>query len=246
MVEEIKHGMTIRWHSLSLVYDLLFPISCIGCQTSSTYLCSLCLEAMPRSTHVIFGTHTIPSLTTEQFRGIIPAVSYRASPLFKEAIYLFKYKRVTSLARQLGELMHKRVQIFLAHNPLPWTVIPIPLHRRKEYARGFNQNNLLMHYCFGMYAEGTSHAGSSITLLCGKDNPLKRIRDTKSQTDLTGVERVANVKGVFCVTDDRPVAGRNILLVDDVITTGATMKEAAHQLINAGARYVWGCALAQD
>jgi ComF family protein len=132
--------------------------------------------------------------------------------------------------------MQKRINIFLKNNPDEWIVIPIPLHRRKELERGFNQNDILTTTCFD----------SHLTILIGKSNPLKRTKYTQSQTQFKGAERVANIKQSFKVIDESKVKNKNIILVDDVLTTGATLREAALTLCQVGARRVWGFVLAKD
>jgi ComF family protein len=137
--------------------------------------------------------------------------------------------------------MRKRLKNFFIHNPGEWLVIPLPLHKRKKCSRGFNQNDLVSAECFK-----ESTGAVSITLYLGKNNPLERIKDTKSQTTLNGMQRIENVKKSFCVKNADSVKNKRILLIDDIITTGATLKEAANTLSNAGADAVWGCVLAKD
>ena len=141
----------------------------------------------------------------------------------------------------LGEAMRDCIAPFLARNPFAWTVIPLPLHRRKELARGFNQNDVLTKACFANYS-----GPKTISVLTGMQNPLRRVKDTKSQITLRSHKRLQNLKGAFTVVNASIIRNKNILLIDDVLTTGATMREAALTLKHAGARHIWGYVLARD
>lgn len=219
-----------------LILDFLFPISCISCKTGGVYLCKACVKQIPRETAIIYSKES-PRPYAGGFCGIIPAVSYKNTPLIQQAIHLLKYRRIRALAEPLGEILRDRLEPFIRANQKPWLAVPVPLHPRKLRARGFNQNDSL--------AEAT-FKDDAITLATKKHNPLRRIRDTKSQTNLNGRERLMNVKQCFAVANRDMVKDRSIILIDDVITTGATMLSAADALLEAGAREVWGAVVARS
>jgi ComF family protein len=110
-------------------------------------------------------------------------------------------------------------------------VVPVPLHPKRQRQRGFNQSALLSRYLC-----------RSLNLVLS-ENALRRIRHTTPQIELGPEERASNVRGAFAAVP-RQVAGRHILLVDDVFTTGATLSAAAEALLAAGARVVSGYCLA--
>ncbi|HBH46293.1 MAG: hypothetical protein A2445_04630 [Candidatus Jacksonbacteria bacterium RIFOXYC2_FULL_44_29] len=217
--------------------DLLFPIACLGCNANGTFLCKNCQEQLPQNSKIIYATSSQPDLTSEDLAGVLAASRYQDSPLLQKAIYLFKYKHITKIGELLAPLLAKRLAPFLEKNPVRWLVIPIPLHQRKLMERGFNQNDLL--------AAGLQ-TFPELRVLLGRKNPLKRLRYTQSQTKLKSQERLQNVKGIFSVIDPSVVQGQNILIVDDLLTTGATLRSAAQVLKQAGARQIWGLVLAQD
>ena len=111
-------------------------------------------------------------------------------------------------------------------------VIPIPLHHLKKAERGFNQSYYI--------AKGIS----SQTSIAVKSNIIKRMRFTQSQTTMTLKEREENVEGAFKVRKTENVKGKSVLLVDDVMTTGATINECGKVLLEAGANKVYAVSVA--
>jgi ComF family protein len=112
-------------------------------------------------------------------------------------------------------------------------VLPVPLHRRRERQRGFNQAALLAERVAAV-------AGARL----GGRNCV-RVRDTAPQTGLRGAERRKNVRGAFAVPRPEKVRGLRLLLVDDVLTTGATADSCARALLAAGAKGIWVLTLAR-
>jgi len=136
-------------------------------------------------------------------------------------VQVFKYGRVRSLARPLGE----RLASAMPRDERFDAVVPMPLHWRKYLKRGFNQSELLAR-------EVCRRRG--LVLLDG----LRRRRHTPAQAGLTSHQRRANVAGAFFVPRSGEVQGKRLLLVDDVLTTGATANAAAAALKRAGAARV--------
>lgn len=140
----------------------------------------------------------------------------------RHALHRYKYGRDVSLAPLLGGLLHDMA-------PTPGDVdlvVPVPLHLARLRWRGFNQAQLLA-------APLARAAGLRID-----PHVLARVRPTTPQVGLPERERRSNVRGAFAVRDAGRVAGRRLLLVDDVYTTGATVNECARVLRRAGARSV--------
>jgi len=164
--------------------------------------------------------------------GVLIA-AYFKGPI-REAVHTFKYNGVKDLAEFLSGLLQKRLKAGPPHkNSL---IIPMPLHITKKAERGFNQAEILAK----ILAEKTG--------LDYSQKILKRKKQTKPQVGLEGRERIKNIKGAFAIrpfADLKLIKKRTILLLDDVITTGATMEEAAKVLRKAGARQVWGLVIAQ-
>jgi len=155
----------------------------------------------------------------------------RFDEYYKELIHRFKYGKKIPLGKRLGQRLGETINddsIFLKSDFL----IPVPLHKSRYRERGFNQSDIV--------AEGIS----KITGLSVLKNVLKRKKNTKDQTNLSREQREENVRGAFVVTEPERINGKKIILVDDVITTGATLSECAWMLKQAGAEKILGMTIA--
>ena len=158
----------------------------------------------------------------------------------REAIHALKYDRLHAAGRPLGRLLAGAIAQLAADAPREMLVIPVPLHRSKNTQRGFNQARVLAREALDSL--GRTHPEWRLTLA---PRTLMRLRPTESQAGLTPRQRRINVRGAFSVSDQAAVAGRNILLVDDILTTGATARAAGQALVQAGAESVWVATLAR-
>jgi ComF family protein len=147
----------------------------------------------------------------------------------REAIHRYKYGPLRALGRPLAGWMCGRIGLSGRID----AVMPVPLHRSRLRQRGFNQALLL--------ARGVSERFG----LALRYDELLRVRPTRPQVELAGRERSANVQGAFALRDPGVVTGLHILLVDDVLTTGATMNECSRVLKDAGAAAVTALTLAR-
>jgi len=139
----------------------------------------------------------------------------------RQLIHLFKYSRVRTLAGPLGKLL----AIALPREQAFDVIIPMPLYWRKRWQRGFNQSELL-----------AREIGRRTHLPV--KNALRRVRNTTAQAGLTSAKRRLNVSGAFRAKKSSAIDGRRVLLIDDVMTTGATAASCARALQRAGARQV--------
>lgn len=142
----------------------------------------------------------------------------------KEALYRFKYWGQKDLARPLGYLLRR---VLLSEIPFkPHFAIPVPLHAHKLKQRGYNQALLL------------SLEMGRLVGINTKDGLLIKQRDTPAQAKLSRIERRENIRGCFVWTGAKEVQNKDIVIVDDVFTTGATAAECSRVLRGAGAKRV--------
>ncbi|MEK7405065.1 MAG: ComF family protein [Acidobacteriota bacterium] len=220
---------------------LLFPDECRICKrplsgVSRIPVCDACLsEPQPLAADYFcvccrtpfLNRHPLDeegrcALCRRGLRGFDAAYCYGVyEGKLRELIHLFKYGRVRPLAGPLGELL----ALAIPRDQRFDLIVPVPLHWRRRWQRGFNQSALLAAAIARRYGTRVTHA-------------VRRRRATASQAGLSNTGRRANVAAAFRVRRRQPVAGRRVLLVDDVMTTGATASACAAALKSAGARYV--------
>jgi ComF family protein len=213
--------------------NLVFPPRCVSCRARGAWLCERCEPQL-----VLYRAPLCPRcglpLTDEPCPGCtrarLPVARLRAAGPFagplRTAIHRLKFSGERYLAEPLGGLL---VQAW--HNaPLAGDcLVPVPLHPKQERARGYNQALLL--------AQATERR-LGLPVLAGR---LRKIRETSPQVGLTREARLANLHGAFAWHGDACPAAP--ILVDDVMTTGATLQAAAQALRQAGARRVCGLVL---
>jgi len=222
--------------------DLVFPARCPVCDSTlgdgrRDPLCGGCWDTFERVAPPVCDTCGLPFpvfVGSPVARGGRCGECASTPPVFdwaragglyagalREAVQRFKFGGKPALARPLAALV---LEQWASRLPSADAVLPVPLARARERERGFNQAGLL--------AERVARG-----LGCRVQTRwLARARDTRPQTDLDVAERRANVRGAFVASS--AVAGRSLVLVDDVLTTGATAAECARVLRAAGARTV--------
>ncbi|HUR36166.1 MAG TPA: ComF family protein, partial [Terriglobales bacterium] len=150
--------------------------------------------------------------------------------MVRDLIHLLKYHGIVVRARPLGQLLAPSLRAAIAAAGPDAVLVPIPLFRAKSRQRSFNQAEEIAR-------EAVSASRTNMAL---DTTLLARVRETKSQTGLTRHQRRENVRGAFAVKKEKgSVKGRNIILLDDVFTTGTTAEECARVLRRAGAAKVW-------
>ena len=154
------------------------------------------------------------------------------TPIIKNLIHDLKYRRIRANAPTLANLLSAYVCYYRIAIPSGALLIPIPLHKKRERTRGFNQSRLI--------AEALAQKlGPEL-----RGDVLHKIKKTQPQMELAREERLKNMDGVFAVSDTSIVRNRTILLLDDVKTTGATLESAARVLRAAGSKKIWAITVA--
>jgi len=222
-----------------IVLDFLFPRWCVGCGREGDFICYSCRQSLLRIVPPV-----CPRCGRPQPSGILcpHCVSWQAeiagirSPfqfdgVIKRAVYQLKYGNIRALAQSLAKLL----QDYLLTYPVPVEVlVPVPLHQKRLRERGYNQSVLL-----------AKELGKLVKLPV-VDNCLVRLRHTPPQVrTATVMERQSNVADAFTCRDSR-LRNKQVLLIDDVSTSGATLDACATGLKVAGATAVWGLALARE
>lgn len=208
-------------------FSLVYPRSCEACGNSlfrhEQWLCNYCLLNLPKS-----HFHTEPGNVLEQvFYGRAPverAASYylfEKSGRVQQLLHSIKYRGNKELARQLGMLYAESLKETKAFSEADY-LIPVPLHPKKQKQRGFNQS--------AEFARGLGDV-LRVPLL---ENELIRTGFTSTQTRKQKFDRWENVKDVFSVRNPELLKGKKVVLVDDVITTGATIDACCQALGKAG------------
>jgi ComF family protein len=238
---------------LDPLLDLLFPAICPVCETRSDDrhhrpFCAACWADLPLLTEPgcrvcgrQFAGLPGPLACDACRRQPPPFDRARAVAVYRDgmraAIHALKYRGRTAVAAPLAALLVDRGGRLLdaADGPPPGldALVPVPLHAARLAERGFNQAALLAAPCAAAWGR---------PLLT---RALARIRPTQPQTDLDAAARRENVAGAFAVRRPAEVTGRHLLLVDDVLTTGATVRAAARALRDAGAASVGVLVLAR-
>ena len=147
----------------------------------------------------------------------------------RRLVHLLKYDRMLPLAKPLA----RKMATVLEALPVPDLVVPVPLYRVRRWRRGFNQALAL-----------SEELGREAAIRC-EASVLRRTRATQPQAGLSYAERKRNVAGAFVVRKPDRVANKTVLVVDDVMTTGATLDACARALKKAGARSVLGLTVAR-
>jgi len=232
----IPIGSTTRILAMRLFFwndflDLIFPRNCPLCRRSlfdfEPCLCTICQGSLPRANfHLRAGDNEL----RDKLRGLMPLHRVMAFLHFtkkgksQQLLHLLKYQNKPDVAEELGRLYGNTLNEagFNGH----WdAVVPVPLHPLKQARRGYNQSE--------RFARGLSRA---MGIPCRE--ALERTKFTETQTNKSRLERLDNVAEVFALKTKEIVLNQRLLLVDDVMTTGATLSACGLTLLAGGAKHV--------
>ena len=234
------YHMNILNKLLQNIIDLIFPSNCFGCGIEGVWLCKDCIEKIPilnknncfwcnnKDNNICFSCQQESKLS-----ALFVITAYQ-NPLFQDMLHNLKYNFASSIGDTFKLLLIKyfeqnKIDIINKDS----VIVPIPLHRKRLAERGFNQSELI-----------GNHIAEILQL---KINPklLIRKKNTKSQMTLNRADRILNMQKSFVCPDPTQIKGKDIILIDDVLTTGTTIRDAAQALRASGCRSVSAIVLAK-
>ena len=247
------------------LFATLFPSDCRLCgaaltEVSRLPVCSVCVESIHRieaPTCAVCGELIAGAATGAETRcglcqrvrmPFAQAVAYGSyDGALRGLIHLLKYDRVRPAGGVLGRMLAEAMaELKFASAEKAPLVVPVPLSAGRERQRGFNQAEEIARAALRHWRKG-GRQGESASTVAGETptvpelntSALERIRETQSQTGLTRHQRRANLRGAFVAAWPVELAGRQVVLVDDVYTTGTTVYECARVLRRAGAAEIY-------
>lgn len=223
--------------AIGAISHLLYPNICFGCKkneiSADEWICFNCLSTLPYTGFESIRDNTVEHLFwgRTQLKFASSCFFYVEKTPIQRLIHEVKYKERQQLGKWLGQLMGKQLQSSFQMYQVDM-MLPMPLHPKRQKQRGYNQASLL---CEGIQRVGVYHY---------QEDLLIRKINTETQTKKTRIERWNNVNEVFAVTNPEKIFNKHIVIIDDVITTGASTEACASLLLNQGARAVSICSLA--
>lgn len=216
---------------------LLFPNLCNACGValyhSEHLICTKCLYDLPFTDYHQYADNRVAKQLWGRLslNAAMAMLYFRKGTKVQNLIHNLKYSGRTDVGKLLGNMLGEKLKTAPLYQDVD-LVIPVPLHRKKYKTRGYNQSTCI--------AEGiAAQMGIEVS-----EDHLIRNTSTESQTKKSRYKRYENMKDVFEVNSPENIIGKHILLVDDVITTGATLEACAITLLDIGAAKVSIAALA--
>jgi len=222
--------------------DIIYPPLCFNCKeklTENSILCEKCKNLLllvdDEQCFVCEKKLAVDGICSDckkkfLFDGFVTA--FRFNEIIQTLIHNFKYNEYKKIGDYLSSFLVKKI---LEHNFVPFIdyIIPVPLHKVKKRARGFNQSLII------------AQSIHNILQIPLADSVIRRKRFTKTQTNLTRTERQRNVAQAFEINKDEFVTDKNLLLIDDVFTTGSTLASMTNELKSGGAKNIYCATLAR-
>lgn len=234
--------MTSYLDVLGIIKEILFPIFCLSCDKEGVWVCDNCFNYLLPEAQLFcpvchetrpFGRACEKCYAKSYITKHIAVIPYREDALIGKMIHVWKYK----YAEDVESVIFRMLKIFTSKYTEYFRgidiIIPVPLHKKRYAERGFNQ---------------ATHIAGALSMLLSiptKEHLLRRVRYTHKQAKLDKHGRLKNVLCAFVCEESIDIKGKQVLLVDDVFTTGATMQECAKALLDSGASDVTACTLAR-
>lgn len=218
------------------IFDFFLPRVCPSCNnklnSSEEIVCDYCFNRLKLTPESLIKTEYENKFASKNIiKDFHPVFVFESGNEIQHIIHSLKYKKQFRIGIYFGKIIANQLNQKL----IDWKielVIPVPLHKLKKAERGYNQSEFI--------AKGISER----TKIPYSRKVIHRKKFTETQTHLSALERQQNVKDAFKVVNKKLIEGKNILLVDDVITTGSTISECAKVLLREGAKNIYAASVA--
>ena len=228
---------------LCFALDVLFPPRCANCEvkvkTNAYPLCANCEKSLPINTSLFCAwcgarAYSLSKVCHAGAPCVLGAATRFDRAAAQRIIHAIKYENKKFLAHPLGKIIagyFDRLSAEVGFDNLTFFVIPVPIHKKKILKRGYNQSALLAREFIKQ-----SNKAESLFFV---DDIIFKTKNTPSQTECkTRAERLKNIAGSFETRVPELIRGKNLIIIDDVCTTGSTVSEIARLLKKSGARIV--------
>ncbi|CAM4126124.1 comF family protein [Pedobacter westerhofensis] len=207
-------------------FNLIFPDLCNACGQQLYHgeqqICTACLYDLPYTDFHVYAENAVAKLFYGRIRcqWAMAMLYFRKGTKAQRLVHQLKYRSQPDLGFRLGALLGEKLAVQPGEKPD--LIIPVPLHPKKERSRGYNQSRMI--------ADGIS----SVLHIPVGSTQLNRLRATGTQTKRNRYDRYQNMQSVFSLAGTAELRGKHVLLVDDVITTGATLEACGQVLLEGG------------
>ncbi len=208
------------------VSHLLFPHNCLGCATDvlnqKDLLCAKCITDLPETNFAAAANNPIEKTFSGRIKveHATTGFYFTKQSLLQHLMVQLKYKNNRDVGLYLGKLLGYQLLQSNRFNDVE-ALIPLPLNDKKEYKRGYNQAEII--------CKGIAEVFEKPII----KNAIVRKVFTQTQTHENRISRWQNMEGVFALANEKAIAGKHVLLVDDVVTTGATLESCGAEILKA-------------
>jgi ComF family protein len=219
--------------SVNYIFDFFLPRFCPGCNKKllpdGHPVCIECLSSILIADEIRLEDEYDRNFSSSKIiKDFYSRFVFETDKTLQSVIHALKYQKKFKLGMFLGEILSEGIK---TRNWQLDLIVPVPIHPLKKVERGYNQSDYIV-------------KGLSKSLKIPYSTKLiKRTRHTESQTKLKMKARAQNVADAFDVRNTIELSGKNILIVDDIITTGATIQECGRALVKGGAKTVYACSV---
>lgn len=224
----MNQSLITYWHDF---LDLLFPRTCEACErallSTEKIICTACRVTLPRmaTDNALLASLSLKFAAYREVRSVNAYLAFTKKGKVQNLLHGLKYKGRPEIGVLLGQMMAQEM-IEKQTWPPADLIVSVPLHKKRKRERGYNQSDA--------FAEGLSNASG----IPWTGTVLQRVKYTKSQTGKTKTQRRENVAGIFAISDTAHFRNQKVVLVDDVLTTGATLEACLEVLTAAGCQHV--------